>query len=114
MPVMYHCDGAVYSLIVDLLEMGVDVLNPVQADAKDMQPERLKREFGNKLAFHGGIDIIRTLPQGTTEDIQREVRERIRVLGENGGYILASSHHIQSDTPVENILAMYDVSLRYR
>ncbi|GIK72807.1 MAG: uroporphyrinogen decarboxylase [Chloroflexota bacterium] len=111
-PVMYHCDGALYPLIPELIDMGVDVLNPVQADAAGMEPQRLKDEFGDRLCFHGGIDIIKTLPRGTVADVRAEVAERIRVLGRNGGYILASSHHIQSDTPLDNIFAMYDLALR--
>lgn len=111
-PIMYHCDGAIYPLIEELIEIGVDLLNPVQADAKGMDPQRLKDEFGDRLSFHGGIDIIKTLPRGTIEDVQNEVRERIRVLGKNGGYVMSSSHHIQPDTPIENALAMYDIALR--
>ncbi|MCK6629940.1 MAG: cobalamin-dependent protein [Anaerolineae bacterium] len=111
--VMYHCDGAIYPLVPELLDLGVDVLNPVQADAKGMEPPRLKAEFGDRLCFHGGIDIIKTLPRGTVEDVRNEVKERIQVLGQQGGYVLASSHHIQSDTPLENVLAMYDLALRY-
>lgn len=111
-PVMYHCDGAIYPLVNELIEMGVNVLNPVQADAAGMAPERLKGEFGDRLSFHGGIDIIKTLPRGTADDVRAEVRERIRVLGDQGGYVLASSHHIQSDTPLENVFAMYEVGLR--
>jgi len=111
--VMYHCDGALYPLIPDLIEMGIDVLNPIQADAKDMEPVKLKTEFGDQLSFHGGIDIIKTLPFGTPNDVQDEVKTRIRQLGKNGGYVLASSHHIQSDTPLENIKAMYDPAIRY-
>ena len=113
-PVMYHCDGAIYPLISELIEMGIDLLNPIQTDAKGMEPVRLKNEFGGRLSFHGGIDIIKTLPRGTAADVTAEVQDRVRVLGKNGGYILASSHHIQPDTPVENILAMYQVSPRYR
>ena len=112
MPVMYHCDGAIYPLIPDLIDMGIDVLNPIQADAKDMDPVRLKAEFGDQLSFHGGIDIIKTLPFGTPEDVQNEVKTRISQLGKNGGYVLASSHHIQSDTPLKNIQAMYDPAIR--
>jgi len=111
-PVMYHSDGAMYPLLNELIELGVDVLNPIQADAEGMDPVRLKAEFGDRLAFHGGIDIIQTLPRGTVDDVRREVRERIDVLGRGGGYILASSHHIQSDTPTENVLAMYELDLR--
>lgn len=113
-PVMYHCDGAIYRLIPELIEMGIDLLNPIQPDAKDMDGYRLKAEFGHQLAFHGGIDIIKTLPRGTPAEVIAEVRDRVDVLGKGGGYILCSSHHIQADTPLENILAMYDVSLRYR
>ena len=111
-PVMYHCDGAIYPLIPELIELGVDLLNPVQPDAKDMDAARLKREFGDRLCFHGGVDIMRTLPTGTTEQVAAEVRERVEVLGAGGGYVLASSHHIQPDTPTENVVAMYDPTLR--
>jgi uroporphyrinogen decarboxylase len=111
-PVMYHCDGAIYPLMNELIDLGVDVLNPIQPSAKDMAPGRLKAEFGERLCFHGGIDIQNTLPRGTQDEVRGEVRERVRDLGENGGYILCSSHHIQSDTPLENVLAMYDTGLR--
>jgi len=113
-PVMYHCDGAIYPLISELIDLGIDLLNPIQTDAKGMDPIRLKTEFGDRLSFHGGMDIIKTLPRGTTQDVTNEVKDRAQVLGQGGGYILASSHHIQPDTPVENVLAMYEVSSRYR
>lgn len=113
-PVMYHCDGAIGFLIPDLIEMGIDLLNPLQPDAPGMDAARLKREFGARLSFHGGIDIIQTLPRGTVAEVRTEVQERVNVLGQDGGYVLCSSHHIQSDTPVANILAMYDPALRYR
>ncbi len=112
-PVMFHCDGALYPLLPDLVDLGIDLLNPVQTDAKGMEPEKLKSEFGDRLSFHGGIDIIKTLPRGATEDVRNEVQERIRVLGDGGGYILCSSHHIQSDTPLENVYTMYDMDTRY-
>lgn len=112
LPVMYHCDGAIYPLVPELIEMGVDLLNPVQTDAAGMDPLRLKAEFGDRLSFHGGVDIIKTLPNGSPEEVSAEVVERIRVLGKDGGYILASSHHIQSDTPIANVLAMYDPAIR--
>jgi uroporphyrinogen decarboxylase len=112
-PVMYHCDGAIYPLIPEVIEMGVSLLNPVQTDAKGMEADRLKAEFGDRLSFHGGIDIIKTLPRGTVEDVKAEVSQRRQTLSQNGGYIMASSHHIQPDTPLENVLAMYDVANRY-
>ncbi len=111
-PVMYHCDGAIYRLIPELIEMGIDLLNPIQTDAKGMEADNLKQEFGQQLAFHGGIDIIKTLPRGTPEDVAAEVQDRKRVLGADGGYILASSHHIQPDTPLTNVLSMYNLALR--
>ena len=113
-PVMYHCDGSIYRLIPELIELGVDLLNPIQPDAKDMDGRRLKEEFGDRLSFHGGIDIVGVLPNGTPEEVADAVRDCVDVLGRNGGYILCSSHHIQPDTPVENIEAMYNVELRRR
>jgi uroporphyrinogen decarboxylase len=110
--VMYHCDGAIAPLIPELIEIGVDVLNPIQPDARGMDSAGLKQQFGSQLTFHGGVDIIRTLPRGNVQDVQAEVRQRVRVLGEGGGYILCSSHHIQADTPLQNILAMYEPGLR--
>jgi uroporphyrinogen decarboxylase len=113
-PVMYHCDGAIYPLIPELIELGIDVLNPIQPDAGGMDAARLKSEFGDRLSFHGGIDIVHTLPGGTPDEVAAEVRRCVETLGENGGYVMCSSHHIQPDTPVENILAMYEPELRYR
>lgn len=110
--VMYHCDGAVRPLIPEFIEIGIKVLNPVQSDAKDMDFERLKGDFGDRLAFHGGIDITHVLPYGSPDEVRLAVQDCIKKLGGNGGYILASTHHIQSNSPIENILAMYDVALR--
>lgn len=112
--VMYHCDGAIYGLVDELINMGIDVLDPIQPNAKNMDPGRLKQEFGGRLSFHGGIDIVHTLPHGTLEQVAAEVRDRVNVLGENGGYILSSAHHIQSDTPLENVVEMYRLDLRQR
>jgi uroporphyrinogen decarboxylase len=105
--VFFHSDGNIYSLIGDLIELGVDLLNPVQVSAGDMgDTARLKREFGDRLAFCGAIDTQRVLPHGTPDDVRREVRRRIRDLGPGGGYILAPVHCIQPDVPPENVLAM--------
>lgn len=112
--VMYHTDGAVRPLIPEFIDMGVDVLNPIQPNAKDMTPAELKESFGERLVFHGGIDIVNTLRVGTPAEVAAEVRDRVNVLGSGGGYILCSSHHIQADSPLENVLAMYDPELRYR
>jgi uroporphyrinogen decarboxylase len=72
-----------------------------------MDPARIKREFGARLAFHGGVDIQHTLPHGSPDEVRAEVRERCQVLGRAGGYVCAAAHYIQADTPIENILALY-------
>jgi uroporphyrinogen decarboxylase len=111
---MYHCDGALAPLIPDLIDLGIDVLNPIQPGAKGMDSGWLKRTYGDRLSFHGGIDIVSTLPRGTVEEVRAEVRKQVSVLGEEGGYIMAGSHHFQPGTPIENILAMYEPDLRVR
>jgi len=110
-PVMWHTCGSVYDVLDDLIEIGVDSLNPVQTSAKNMEADRLKREFGNKLSFWGGIDTMRVLNYGTPEDIYREVEYKIKVLADGGGYILNPVHNVQPDVPVENLLAMIDAAL---
>ncbi len=102
-----HSCGAIFSIIPDLIDCGVQVLNPIQVRAEGMDPARLKREFGRLLAFHGALDVQQTLPFGTPADVRREVRERVAQLGPNG-YILCSSHAMQTDVPPENVKAMYD------
>jgi len=107
--IFYHSDGNVYPLLNDLIEVGIDLLNPVQVSARDMgDTARLKREFGGRLAFCGGIDSQWVLPHGTPADVRREVRRRIKDLAPGGGYILASVHCIQPDVPVENLCAMFE------
>jgi uroporphyrinogen decarboxylase len=106
--IMYHSCGSVYPLIKPFVdEMGIDVLNPLQPRAADMDAARIKAEFGDRLSFHGAIDIQHTLPHGTPQEVQAEVRERCRVLGRGGGYICTSAHYLQADTPLENIIALY-------
>jgi Uroporphyrinogen-III decarboxylase len=79
-----------------------------------MEAQRLKDEFGDRLSFHGGVDILKILPRGTVDEVRDEVVRLVDTLGRGGGFVLCSSHHLQPDTPLENILAMYDVALRYR
>jgi len=105
--VMFHSCGAIREIIPDLIDAGFDILNPIQVRAAGMIPRELKKEFGEKICFHGGVDVQKTLPYGTVEEVKREVRERIDVLGENGGYILAPTHNFQADIPMENIIAVY-------
>ena len=106
--IMYHSCGAVYPLIGAFVDdMGIDVLNPLQPRAAGMDMARIKAEFGDRLSFHGAVDIQHTLPHGTPAEVQAEVRQRCALLGRGGGYICTSAHYIQADTPLENIVAMY-------
>lgn len=109
-PTMMHCCGSIYPLLPQLLEMGLAVLNPVQPRARNMAHDKLAREFGGRLAFHGGIDIQDFLPRATPEQVREQVATTGELLGAEGGYIMSGSHHIQADTPLENILAMYALS----
>ena len=109
---MFHSCGAVREAIPELIELGVDILNPIQPAAVGMDPEGLKRDFGNDLCFHGGVDIQYLLPLESAAAVRREVQRRVGILGDGGGYILAPSHNLQQDISTENVLAMYDLSLR--
>ncbi len=111
--VLMHSDGCVYPIIGDLIEIGVDALNPVQVSAKDMGSQRLKADFGGSLSFWGGIDTHEVLPVGTPEDVRNEVMTRIRDLAPGGGYVLASVHNILEEVPPENVVAMLDTALEY-
>lgn len=108
-PTMMHSCGSIYLLIASLIDMGLAILNPIQPSARDMEPERLAAEYGGRIAFHGGIDVQQFLPRATPEEVRQRVAHTSTVLGAHGGYIRAGSHHIQADTPVENILAMMSV-----
>ncbi len=111
--VLYHSCGDVYPFIPDFIEMGIDVLNPIQVSAAEMDPARLKKEYGDEMAFWGGVDSFRVLPFGTVEDVQREVELRIQQMAHGGGYIVNAVHNIQPDVPSENIVAMFDHAREY-
>jgi uroporphyrinogen decarboxylase len=104
---MYHSCGAIHSFIPDLIALGVDILDPIQPASPEMSPERLHREFGDQLCFHGGIDMQRLLPKGSPQEVAETVRRYCEALGSQGGYILGPAHLFQPDVPPENILAMY-------
>lgn len=108
--VIYHSDGSVMQAVPGLIDMGIDVLQALQFDARGMDPVALKTLYGDRLCFEGGISVQRTLPFGTPEEVAAEVRERVAVLGRGGGYILGPSHAIQAGTPPANIVAMFDTA----
>jgi len=105
---MYHSCGAVSELIDDLIDCGVDVLDPVQITAEGMEPRRLKDRFGDRICFHGAISAQRVLPLGTEEQVREHVDRICRIMKPSGGYIFTSDQQVTADTPVENIIAMYD------
>ena len=106
--VAHHTCGSVKALIPDMIECGLDVLNPLQPDVHDMDHGELKAAFGERLSFHGSISIQRTLPFGTPEDVRREVAQRFEALGPGGGFIFCTAHNIQADTPLDNVEALFD------
>ncbi len=106
--IAYHTDGFVEPVIDELVEIGIDVLHPVQPACMD--PAALKRRFGDRLSFMGTVDEQHTLPFGSVDDVRREVEERIRTVGRDGGLILGPTHHVQLDTPLENLLALVDAA----
>lgn len=111
----YHTCGAVADLLDDFVEMGVDCLNPVQLSAQGMEAVKIKETYGDKLTFWGGgVDTQHTLPFGTPEEVQKQVRERIDILGKNGGYVFNTIHNIVADVPAENLLAMFEEVLKIK
>ena len=111
--IVYHSDGAVMKAINGLIDMGIDVLEALQFDAEGMDPVILKETAGDKLSFHGGVSVQSTLPFGTPDEVEAEVKERIKVLGRKGGYILAPSHAVQAGTPPQNIYAFLKATGRF-
>ncbi len=104
--IAYHTDGVVYPIIPDLIEIGLDVLNPIQPAAMD--PVKLKNEYGRNLCFWGSLDIQQTLPFGTPEQVKAEVITRLKTIGREGGLIVGPTHNIQLDTPLENFWSMLE------
>lgn len=102
--VAYHSDGNIMPIIPELIEIGIDVLNPIQPASMD--PAEIKRQFGDRLCFWGSVDEQHTLPFGTPENVRAEIHDRLRTIGAGGGLILGPTHHVQLDTPMENFWAM--------
>jgi len=112
--VSLHSCGSIFELLPDLIEAGVEVINPVQTSARDMEPEKLKKEFGKYIIFWGGCgDTQNILPFGNTKDVEKDTKERIKILGENGGLIFAHINTIQPDVPPENVISMLQTANEY-
>jgi uroporphyrinogen decarboxylase len=113
--VFLHSCGAIFDLIPDLIDAGVEILNPVQISAKGMDPVKLKKEFGKNLTFWGGgANMQYTVNMGTTEQIKKEVRELIEIFSPGGGYVFNQVHNIQTNVTPEKIMAIYETALEYR
>lgn len=106
--VAHHSCGSILPIIDDMIDCGLDILNPIQPGVSGMERHELKRRFGRRLTFHGSISIQKTLPFGTPDDIRAEVRERVETLAPGGGFIFCTAHNIQADTPLENVQALFD------
>ncbi|MDO8587036.1 MAG: uroporphyrinogen decarboxylase family protein [Armatimonadota bacterium] len=111
--VFTHSDGSIRDILPDLIDIGAQIIDPVQWRCAGMEREGLKRDFGDKLIFHGGVDNQQTLPFGSVDDVRREVIDNYRILGEGGGYILGPCHNIQAVGPPENVVAMYETGYEY-
>ena len=106
---MLHCCGGIYPLLPGLVEAGLDIIQPVQTNARDMEPERLKREFGKDIClWGGGCDTQGVLPRGTPEKVAEDVRRNVSILAPGGGFVFQQIHNIMADVPPENIVAMLD------
>jgi len=112
--ILFHCDGAIRKIIPDFIEIGVDILNPIQPGLPGMDAKSLKEKFENKLAFWGGgVDTQSTLSFGTPEDVKNEVKKYLNIFKPGGGYVFSQVHNIQPEVPIENIIAMYDTFFEY-
>jgi len=105
--IFHHSCGSVYRLLDDLIDVGVRILNPLQPNALEMEPERLKEKARGRLCLHGGIDLQHLLPFGTPAEVRAEAVRRMAIMGEGGGYVCAAAHSLPEDVPVENILALF-------
>jgi uroporphyrinogen decarboxylase len=111
--VMYHCDGAIAPILDDLIEIGLDVFNPVQPNVPGHEPHELKARFGDRLSFWGAIDQQQLLPLGSPDEIDADVKAKIDALGSGGGYMVAPAHILQGDTPLENVEAFIEAVGRH-
>jgi uroporphyrinogen decarboxylase len=109
--VLMHCDGAILRIVEDLVDVGVDILNPIQTVVTGFEDTfTLKEQFGERICFHGGIDVQQVLPNATVKEVRQEVARRIYDLGRKGGFIIAPCHNINVDIPVENVITLFDTA----
>jgi uroporphyrinogen decarboxylase len=106
--VMFHCCGSCVDIIPDFIDIGIDIVDPVQTSARNMELGSLKQEFGRDICFHGGLDIQQLLVRGTPSDIRNEVKRTDRLFRDDGGILFGPSHYITADTPLENVFAIYE------
>lgn len=111
--VKIHCCGSIEPILKDFIEIGIEIINPVQISAKGMDPESLKKQYGDKLSFWGGIDTQHVLAKGNPAEVKKEVERIINILGPNGGFVLASVHNIQPDVLPENVETMFTHAKTY-
>jgi uroporphyrinogen decarboxylase len=111
LPVAFHSDGAITKIIGDLADIGIDILNPLEP-LEAMDWPAVKRQFGERMSFMGGVDLKKALP-GTKDDVIADVKRCINTFGKGGGYILTSANHMQSDIPPENIITMFETAKSY-
>jgi len=110
----YHTCGSIVNLLDDMVDAGIDILNPVQCSAKGMGPQMLKDKYGEKLIFWGGgVDTQQVLPFGTPDEVKAQVNERLRIFSKGGGFVFSTIHNIVGKTPVDNLLAMYETVAEY-
>ena len=110
----YHSCGSLVPVIDDLIEVGLDLLDPVQVGAVGMEPETLAERFGERISFHGAIDEVDLLPRATAGEVRKETTRMIDVLGSRGGFVVSPSHQVQGDTPPENTVAVFEAAREYR
>jgi uroporphyrinogen decarboxylase len=109
--VLMHCDGAILRIVEDLIEAGVDILNPIQPVVKGLEDTlALKEQFGDRICFHGGIDVQQVLPNASVGGVRQEAARRLGDLGRGGGYIMAPCHNINVDIPIENVMALFEAA----
>jgi uroporphyrinogen decarboxylase len=113
--ILFHSDGAMSEFIPDLIEIGVDILNPIQINCTGMDPFRIKKEFGKDLAFWGaGVETQRILPFGTPDEVREDVKRNIEAMREDGGFIFSTVHNVQRGVPVKNFIAMWETFMENR